>query len=194
MTLSRSDILSIPEFQAIRPRMEQEVLAAKQIRRVRVGENMLFLFENHLTMRWQIQEMARVEGILTEEGVAHELSTYNALLPTSDSLSATLLIDHADPDERDEVLHSLQGLEDRVWLELDQCPPAQAVFDAAQFSGERVSSVQFIRFPLSLDQRQALGELSRPASLVIDHPIYTARTALSASTRGALIEDMQANS
>jgi hypothetical protein len=73
---------------------------------------------------------------------------------------------------------------------LDGCSPAPAVFDETQWNDERVSSVQFIRFPLSPEQRQALGDLSRPAALVISHPNYTARAALSASTRGALIEDM----
>jgi hypothetical protein len=190
MTLSQKDILSIADFTAVRPRMEQTVIAAKEARRVQVGEHMMFLFENHLTIQWQIQEMARVEGILTETGLAHELMTYNALLPNADSLSATLLIEYTEDEERDRVLHSLGGLHECVQIELDGCPPAPAVFDETQWNDERVSSVQFIRFPLSADQRQALGDLSRPAALVISHSNYTARAVLSASTRGALIEDM----
>jgi hypothetical protein len=190
MTLSQKDILSIADFTAVRPRMEQTVIAAKEARRVQVGEHMMFLFENHLTIQWQIQEMARVEGILTDTGLAHELMTYNALLPNADSLSATLLIEYTEDEERDRVLHSLGGLHECVQIELDGCPPAPAVFDETQWNDERVSSVQFIRFPLSADQRQALGDLSRPAALVISHSNYTARAVLSASTRGALIEDM----
>lgn len=194
MTLSQNDILSIADFKAARPRMEQEVIAAKQARRVQVGGHMMFLFENHLTIQWQIQEMARVEGIQTEAGLAHELETYNALLPTELSLSATLLIEYSDPDERDRVLYSLGGLHECVYIELDGCPPAPAVFDETQWNDERVSSVQFIRFPLTADQRHALGDLSRPASLVIDHAQYAERSVLSASTRGSLVEDMgQAN-
>jgi len=190
VTLSHTDILSIPDFQAVRVRMEQEVMAAKQTRRVLVGEHMMFLFENHLTIRWQIQEMARVEGIRTVEGLAQELKTYNALLPTTDSLSATLLLEYAEPEERDRMLHALGGLHECVRLELSGCAPAPAVFDATQWNDTRVSSVQFIRFPLTPDQRQALGDLSRPAALVLAHPAVTARTLLSASTRGALVEDM----
>ena len=190
MTLSQNDILSIADFKTARPRMEQAVIAAKHARRVLVGEQMMFLFENHLTIQWQIQEMARVEGILTEAGLAHELATYNALLPTADSLSSTLLIEYTDPEERDRVLHALGGLHECVHIALDGCAPAPAVFDETQWNDARVSSVQFIRFPLTAEQRQALGDLSRPASLVIEHPVYTASTPLSASTRGALIEDM----
>jgi hypothetical protein len=190
MTLSHNDILSIADFNAARPRMELEVIAAKQARRVKVGEHMMFLFENHLTIQWQIQEMARVEGILTEVGLAHELKTYNALLPTADSLSATLLIEYTDDEARDRALRSLGGLHECVHIELDGCPPAPAVFDETQWNDARVSSVQFIRFPLTAEQRQALGDLGRPAALVIDHPNCTARTTLGASTRGALIEDM----
>jgi len=190
MTLSHNDILSIADFNAARPRMELDVIAAKQTRRVQVGGHMMFLFENHLTIQWQIQEMARVEGIQTEEGLAHELDTYNALLPTAESLSATLLIEYTDPQERDRVLYALGGLHECVHIELDGCSPAPAVFDETQWNDDRVSSVQFIRFPLTAEQRQALGDLSRPASLVIGHPNYSARTPLSASIRGALVEDM----
>jgi hypothetical protein len=190
MTLLHNDILSIADFNAIRPRMELDVIAAKQARRVQVGGHMMFLFENHVTIQWQIQEMARVEGIQTEEGLAHELQTYNALLPNSGSLSATLLIEYSEPEERDRVLHALGGLHECVFIELDGCPPASAVFDETQWDDKRVSSVQFIRFPLTAEQCQALGDLSRPAALVVGHSNYAARTTLSASTRGSLVEDM----
>lgn len=190
MTLLHNDILSIADFNAARPRMELDVIAAKHARRVEVGGHMMFLFENHLTIQWQIQEMARVEGIQTDEGLAHELETYNALLPTAESLSATLLIEYTDDEERDRVLYSLGGLHECVYIELDGCPPAMAVFDETQWNDERVSSVQFIRFPLTAEQCQALGDLSRPAALVVGHSNFTARTTLSASTRGSLVEDM----
>lgn len=190
MTLSADDILSIEDFQAARPRLEQSVIAAKHARRVLVGDHMMFLFENHLTIGWQIQEMARVEGIQNEAGLAHELQTYNALLPTADSLSATLLLEYTEPAERDRALHSLGGLHSCVHIALESCAPAPAVFDQTQWNDERVSSVQFIRFPLTAEQAQALRDLSRPAAIVIDHPAYTASTPLSASTRGALVEDM----
>ncbi len=191
MTLSHADILNIPDFKTARPRMEQEVLAAKQTRRVHVGEHMMFLFENHLTIQWQIQEMARVEGIQTTEGLAHELKTYNALLPTAESLSATHHIEIQEPAERDRMLHALGGFQDSVRLELHDCAPAKALFDGSQWNEERLSSGQFIRIPLDPDQRAALGDLSRSAALVIDHPAYSATSALTPSTRGALIEDMR---
>ena len=118
MTLSRTDILSIVDFTAQRPRLEAEVIAAKQSRRVLVGEHMMFLFENHLTIQWQIQEMARVEGIRTAEGIAHEIETYKALLPTPEQLSATLLIEYPEPGQRDSMLYKLLGLEQHVYLDI----------------------------------------------------------------------------
>jgi len=127
MTLSKNDILSIADFNAARPRMEQAVIAAKQTRRVQVGEHMMFLFENHLTIQWQIQEMARVEGILTDVGLAHELLTYNALLPNADSLSATLLIEYTEAEERDRVLHALGVYTSAcrsIWMAVPPHPPS----------------------------------------------------------------------
>jgi hypothetical protein len=191
MTLTTNDILSPDRFHVVRPQMELRVLDAKRLRRVQVGPDMNFLFENKLTMQWQVQEMIRVEGIATEHGVAHELATYNELLPTSDSLSTTLLIDVLEPEARDALLHKLMGLHDCVVLEIEGQAPAKAMFIDTQFNEARVSSVQFIRIPFSAAQRAAFGDLNLTASLRVDHPCYRATTPISGSTRGALIDDMR---
>lgn len=189
-TLQRSDILSAAEFAKVRPAHERAVLEAKRLRRVLVGPNLIFLFENHATLRWQVHEMCRVEGIQAESGVAHELETYGALMPRQDSLSVTLLIAFPDPDVRDRRLRELHGLHQHVWLEVEGHPRIPAQFDDAQFDGERVSSVQFIRFPLSPAAREGLASLSIPVRLVVDHPSYRAQTPLAPTTRAALIEDL----
>jgi len=190
MTLSIDDILSPDAFQAQRAKLEREVIDAKRIRRISLGDHMTLLFENHLTMKWQVQEMARVEGIHSREGIAHELETYNALLPTASRLSATLLIEYPEPSERDSMLYKLNGLDQHLFLELAGTSRAHATFDATQWNEERISSVQFIDFPLDDEQRTALADLNSSAELVVDHPNYQARTSLSGPTRGALVEDM----
>lgn len=190
--LALSDILSIPAFLAARPALEREVLRAKEARRAAVGENISLLFENRVTLRWQIHEMCRVEEIERPEAVQHELDTYNALLARRDELSATLLVEYADVTERDRMLTALRGLQNHLRLEIDGEEPVQAAFDAEQYNATRISSVQFIRFALLPGQVDALCDLRRAAHFVVDHPAYAARTALTGAARGALVEDLLA--
>ncbi len=188
--LTRDDILPIPAFLAARPALEREVIRAKEARRVALGPNLTFLFENRVTLRWQVHEMCRVEHIEKPDAIQHEIDTYNGLLPRRDELSATLLVEYADIAERNRMLLALRGLHDHVRLEIDGLPAAPAVFDADQFNTERISSVQFVRFPLTPEQVDALCDLRRAAAFVVDHPAYTARAALSGAARGALVEDL----
>lgn len=186
--LTRADILPVERFVAVRQQHLAQVLAAQAVRRVGVGPHMTLLFENHSTVRWQIHEMCRVEGLAGDK-VDHELATYNALLPHADSLSATLLVEYQDPAERDPALRRLVGLDRHLWLELGDRRIA-ARFDHEQFNEVRISAVQFVRLPMDPAARAALGELQRPARLVLDHPAYAATVELSRATRGALLDDL----
>lgn len=190
--LTRDDLLGLDAYREARPGLERQILVTKANRRFTVGGIYTFLFENRDTIRWQIQEMCRVERITDPDAVQHELDTYNALLPRRDSLSATLLIEVADPTERDALLRALVGLHERVSLSLHGQPPVRATFDAEQFGAERVSSVQFVRFPLAPGRLAALGDLNHPAELVIDHPARPARAPLPATVRAALVDDLAA--
>lgn len=190
-TLTVDQILPIADFVARRPAYEADVIAAKGVRRFTVGGHLTFLFENHLTMWWQVQEMCRVEQISSPEGVAHEVETYAALSTRPDSISATLLIEYDGPEERDAALASLLGLQHHVHLEVDGLPRATATFDAEQFNERRISSVQFIRFPVDAALAKALGDLSRPARLVVDHPAFPQDVALPGTLRAALVDDLR---
>jgi len=108
--------------------------------------------------------------------IRHEVETYNELIPTSGELSATLLVEYDSPDERAVALHDLLGLESHVWLAVADQPPSQARFDTRQISNDRISSVQYLKFPLMPEQcaRWSLG-----ARLVIDHPKYNAEAVLT---------------
>lgn len=189
--LTQADVLDRAAFAAVRPQREREILQIKAVRRLAVGPNMTWLFENRATAWWQVQEMCRVEGIDAPDAIQHELDTYNALVPNRAALSTTLLIEVEDPAERAVLLARLVGLHERVALRLGDTV-SRAQFDAAQFEEERISSVQFVRFPLDETSLRALGDLSIPAALQIDHPAYPVRTPLPLALRAALIEDLQA--
>lgn len=189
--VKRSEILDNDAFTAQRGRLQQQVLACKAARRVHLGKELTFLFENQLTVRWQVQEMCRVEGITSDAAIAHELETYNALLPGGSELSATLLIEIEDAFTRDVRLRELRGLHEHIALEIDGEEPAHAIFDTEQFNEARISSVQFVRIPLSESQRKAFMDLGRAATLVCTHPAGQARAQLTATARGALVEDLQ---
>lgn len=191
--LTPADLLPLQDFLAQRKTIQRDALAARQVRRLGLGENMTLLFENRTTARWQILEMCRVELILKPEAVQHELDTYNALIPKGEELSATLLVEYPDADERDRMLPRLVGLQDSVTLVLEGAGVAQGAFDPDQFEEGRISAVQFVRFPLDPDQVAALCDLRRAATLVVDHPAYQAETAVSGAVRGALVADLLAD-
>lgn len=188
--LTAEDILPNPAFLAARPRLEREVIRDKEARRVALGPNLTFLFENRVTLAWQIQEMCRVEHITAPAAVQHELDTYNALLPGRDELAATVLVEYEEPKERDRMLAALLGLQHHVRLEIEGMEPVAGAFDAEQYNAQRISAVQFVRFALQPGHVDALCDLRRAATLVCDHPAYAARAPLAGAARGALVEDL----
>jgi len=191
--LTTQDVLSIEDFQATRKSHEARVLASRNQRQIALGDAMILSFENRLSVWWQVQEMCRVEGIRAASAVQHELDTYNALLPSSDALSATLLIGYADAQERDRQLRALVGLQHHLFLEIAGVPRIPACFDEEQFNEHRISSVQFLRFPLDPAQRAAFLDFSKAARFVVDHPAGAAQALLSPAIRGALVEDLLAD-
>lgn len=188
--LTLGDILPNAEFMAHRRRHESDILALKAVRRLAVGPNMTMLFENRSTCWWQVQEMCRVEHISAPESIQHELDTYNALLPNAESLSVTMLLEYDDPDERKRMLTALLGLQDHVWLTIEGLPPARARFDEEQFNDVRISSVQFIRFPLHEGAAAALGDFARTATITVSHPAAPLSVPLPRTLRAALLDDL----
>ena len=190
--IDATELLSIADFKAVRSHREKQIITTKAARTVALGPHMTLLFECRDTVWWQVQEMCRVEGIVAPEAVAHELSTYNALLPASGELSATLLIDVEEPRARDQLLRALVGLAGSLSLRLGGAEPVVARFDADQYSTERVSSVQFVRFSLDEAAQRAFSDLRSPAHLTVSHPAYQATVPLSGAVRGALVDDLNA--
>ena len=183
-----SEIKSISDYELERSGLRPRIMALKDRRRLRAGENMTFLFENRATVLYQIQEMMRIERIVKLEDIAHEADTYNELIPGPNELSASFLIEYETPELRSVWLKELLGLEDHVWLDIGSTPPVPGSFDTRQISTDRLSSVQYVKFKLSPEQA---AQFPTGATLRIDHPKYRAETRLTPEQLAELAQDLR---
>jgi len=180
------------QWERLRPVLRPLFIHEKERRRLRVGAHLTFLFENAQSVWYQVEEMLRVERISADDAVAHELDTYNDLIPREDELSATMLIEYEDAAERDAALKRLLGLERHVHL-IAGDRKISAAFAEAQISTEAVSSVQFVRFPLPRGLGGKLVELASSGMLAIevDHPGMHALAAIDVELAKNLFEDLR---
>ncbi|MDM7916726.1 MAG: DUF3501 family protein [Candidatus Eisenbacteria bacterium] len=187
----REEILDLTAYERIRPEMRRAAIAERQKRRVLVGDKMSLVFENRETVRYQIQEMIRAERIVEAAAVDHEIETYNELLPRPNQLAATLFIE-ADPDTIREDVDLFLGLDrgEHVWFDLEEGMRILASFAPGQSEEGKISSVQYIRFPFSPEQKESFAAGQNPVGLVVDHPNYQARTVLDPALRRALAADL----
>lgn len=183
------DVLDLGDYERRRDEIRREAMKARNLRRVQLGPNATIAFENRETVLYQIQEMCRAERLAKPEHVQHEIETYNELLPSGSELSATLLLEYPDKAERDERLTELLGLEEHLGFVVAG-ETSGAVFDKRQIDVDRLSSVQFVKFPLSDSQREALIGGST-AKIVSDHPKFTYEMTLSDDVARALASDLQ---
>jgi len=181
-TVERNEIIDYVTYQAQRESFRAEVMKLKAPRRMHIGDHLTLLFENHATVRYQIQEMIRAERIVRESDIVHELNTYNELLGKDGELGCTLLIEIDDPALRDEKLREWWDLPDRIFLELPDGERIRATFDERQRGEHRLSSVQYLKF----DTR---GEV--PLAVGVDLPGFGTPTRLSDDQREALRHDLE---
>ena len=168
------------------------MLAHKKPRTVHLGEHLTLLFEDELTIRYQVQEMLRVEKTFEDAGIQDELDAYNPLIPDGTNWKATMLIEYEDVAERRPALASLKGIEDRVWVQVDGHPRVYAIADEdlERENEEKTSSVHFVRFELERDMIAALKS-GAAFAMGIDHPAYAfVLSPIPGPTRQALIEDL----
>jgi len=167
-------------------------MAHKKRRTVHLGANITLQFEDELTIRYQVQEMLRIERIFEEEGIQGELDAYNPLVPDGRNWKATMLIEYPDADERRRMLAQLKGVERAVWVEVEGCPRLRPIADEdlERENDEKTSSVHFLRFELD---DATCAALRRGAALTVgvDHPQYRASAKLDAAAREALLADLQ---
>lgn len=187
--LDRTMIMDNQSYLGVREEFRRRVMAVKDARRVTVGPYLNFLFENTDTMHYQVQEMMRAEGLTQEAAIEHEIRTYNQLIPEEGELSATLLIEIDDPAARSFKLRELLGLEDHVHLLIDNDFQVQATFEAEQIATDRLSSVQYLRFALSPEAREAMLK-SNNIAILTTHPACSHRAPLEPKVIAALQADL----
>ena len=188
--ISRDEILDLGDYERRRDDVRASAMRARRERRIFLGPNATIAFENRETVRYQIQEMLRAERIAKPEEVDHEIETYSDLLPTGSELSATLMLEFPDERERLEKLTALRNLESHLYLSIDGAGNAPAQFDRRQIGEDRLSSVQFIRFPLTTAQRDALRK-GTTFHIVCDHPAYPYTAEVNAPSARAIASDLE---
>ena len=181
LPVTREELLDYVTYGERRDALRAEVLAKKAPRRVMVGDFLAFLFENRDTVRYQVHEMLRAEAIVKEAEIRHELDTYNELLGGQGELGATLMIELEDPAVRAEKLKELLDLPEHVYVRLEGGRKVRPTFDRRQVGGDRLSSVQFLKF----DTR---GEV--PVAVGVDLPALALETPLAEEQRQALLDDL----
>ncbi len=190
--ISRDSLLTLEAYARTRKEFRARVLEHKKPRTVHLGEHLTLLFEDELTVRYQIQEMLRVEKTYEEAGIQDELDAYNPLVPDGTNWKATMLIEYEDVAERRVALAALKGIEDRTWVQADGHPRLYAIADEdlERENEEKTSSVHFVRFELT---REMVIALKGGAALAIgtDHPAYTfALSPVPEPVRRALLADL----
>jgi hypothetical protein len=190
--ISRDSLLTLEAYAKAREDFRARVIAHKKNRKVHLGENVTLIFEDELTIRYQIQEMLRAEKVFDEAGIQEEMDAYNPLVPDGANWKATMMIEFPDPAERAARLRELIGIQDRVWVKVEGYDPVYAIADEdlERETGEKTSSVHFLRFELNHGMIGALRHGS-PLSMGIDHPAYNVPPEpVTGAVKDSLIGDL----
>ena len=191
-----SEIKNLVEYEKIRDSMRARVIVLKKNRRVAVGDNLTFLFENRATVLFQIQEMVRAERIVDEARIQEEIDAYNILLPGAGELSATLFIEIPDlvrmsNDDVRRTINRFQGLDrEGVTLSLgNRSVPAR--FEEGHSKEEKMAAVHYLRFAVPREAHGVLADPGQTVRLVVAHPNYRATAEVKAATRAELLADLR---
>ncbi len=190
--VARESLLSLEAYARVRGEFRANVIAHKKARTVQLGDHVTLLFEDEMTVRYQIQEMLRVERIFEEAGITAELEAYNPLIPDGSNWKATMLIQYPDVEERQRALGRLIGVEDRVWVQVVGCPRVYAIADEDldRENETKTSSVHFLRFELDESNKRALAAGAR-FRVGVDHPNCNfTEDDLSADVHASLVQDL----
>lgn len=184
------EIIGLQRYEEVRDDVRRRIIELKKRRRVSVGDKVSFVFENHDTVWFQIQEMLRAEHIVDLDRVREEIAVYNQLLPRANELSATLFLEITDQAKIREELLRFRGIDECVRLELGSLE-LRGMFEPGRAKEDKLSAVQYVRFACPGEAVELLLDRSVPAYLVVDHPHYKARAELTPSLRASLAEDLQ---
>lgn len=189
--IERTSLMTLEAYARERPQFRAKVMAHKKNRTVQLGDHLTLIFEDELTIRYQVQEMLRVERIFEEAGIQEELDAYGPLVPDGRNLKATMMLEYPDAQERRKWLERLIGIEDKVWIQAEGHERVWAIADEdlERENEQKTSSVHFLRFELSEEMAKALK--SGAALLIgVEHEDYAVRLQAPPAVRDALVEDL----
>jgi hypothetical protein len=190
--ISRESLMTLEAYARDRKDFRARVIAHKKHRSLALGEHVMLLFEDELTMRYQVQEMLHAERIFEEEAIQDEIDAYNPLIPDGRNFKATMQIEYEDVNERASALARLKGIEDRTWIRVEGCAPVYAVADEdlERETDEKTSAVHFLRFELTPEMIESL-KYGVGLAAGIDHPHYAAAVdPVPPEVRAALVKDL----
>ena len=190
--ITADSLMTLEAYSKFRKNHKVEVLAHRKLRSVHLGEHITLQFESETTIRYQIQEMLRIEKIFEEEGIQQEIDAYAPLVPDGSNWKATMLIEYPDVNERKRELARLIGVEDRMFIEVEGHERVYAIADEDldRENDEKTSAVHFVRFEFSPATKAAI-KAGAAVKLGCDHTHYPAHTAISAEALASLAGDLK---
>jgi Protein of unknown function (DUF3501) len=191
-TITRDSLMTLEAYSKYRKEKKPEILAHRKLRSVHLGEHITLQFESETTIRYQIQEMLRIEKIFEEEGILQEIEAYAPLVPSGTNWKATMLIEYPDITERKRELARLIGVEDRLFIEVEGYSRVYAIADEDldRENDEKTSAVHFVRFELTSDMRAAV-RAGAAVKLACDHTHYPAHVMITPESLASLAADLK---
>lgn len=190
-TLNKESLMDIIEYEKVRHEYRREIIDYKVNRRVGLGPNVTMVFENEKTLSFQIQEIMRAERLVHDEQIQEEIDVYNSIMPPSSGLSATLFIEITDEKKIKSVLNEFIGLTDgdNLYFEIGN-EKVFARFEEGREEEDKISSVHYVQFHFSEDQKSQLADLSQNANIVIDYNKYMYSVSVKDEMRQSLVNDL----
>ena len=189
--LTNKDLLSLEEYDSNRETIKTEVIESKKHRSISIGNNIVLLFESFETIKYQVQEMLRIEKIFKKEEIEEEIGAYQALIPDGNNFKATMLIMYPDVEERRKMLEKLNGIENKMWLRINQSSKiyAMADEDLDRANDKKTSAVHFLRFQLNSEEVD-LFKNSDNIQFGVDHDEYSTSIKATSDTYQSLLRDL----
>lgn len=192
MSITRKNLMTLEAYSKYRKENKADIMAHRQLRSVQLGEHMNMQFESELTVRYQIQEMLRVEKIFEEAGIQEEIDAYLPLVPEGSNWKATMLIEYTDVEERKIALTKLIGIEDKTYIEVDSFKRVYAIADEDldRETDEKTSAVHFLRFEFNEAIKKAI-KYGAVVKLGCDHPNYNMSVVIPIEKLESLRNDLK---
>lgn len=184
------DLMGLAAYEKVRPQFRQEIIDYKKHRRLSVGDRISLVFEDRKTVLFQIQEMIRAEKITDLDKIKEEVDVYNALIPDPGELSATFLIEIEEQSNIRNDLLKFSGIDEAVYLQIGKKHKVRAIFEEGHSKEDKISAVQYVRFHLTPEEREAFIAGREESFLSVEHSNYQARAKIPEETRESLSRDL----